>query len=192
MDNVKSGIKASSFIGLLLIIVCGVSGAFAWGGGWRHSGYYRGFHHGYAWGFYRPYWGVNFSYITPSVGAIVAYMPAEYTTVVVNGIKYYYCDGYYFRSCPSGYVVVPAPTVSSAPPAASAEQAKTDASGASEQPAAQETPSSDGGVTINIPNAGGGFTSVKLVKVKDGYKGPQGEFYPGHPTVDELRALYGK
>jgi len=47
-------------------------------------------------------------------------------------------------------------------------------------------------VTVNIPNANGGFTSVKLTKFKDGFKGPQGEFYKGHPTVEELRVLYGR
>ena len=51
---------------------------------------------------------------------------------------------------------------------------------------------SDDAVTIHIPNASGGYTAVKLAKYKDGYKGPQGEYYPGHPTVDQLRALYGK
>ena len=44
---------------------------------------------------------------------------------------------------------------------------------------------------INIPNSKGGFTPVRLIKHKNGYIGPQGEFYAGHPTVDALKALYG-
>ncbi|HUI91064.1 MAG TPA: hypothetical protein VLX68_02350 [Chitinivibrionales bacterium] len=46
-------------------------------------------------------------------------------------------------------------------------------------------------LTIGIPNSKGGFTSVKLVKRKAGYTGPQGEFYSGHPTVEQLKVLYG-
>jgi hypothetical protein len=46
--------------------------------------------------------------------------------------------------------------------------------------------------TINVPNAKGEFTPVKLVKHDKGFIGPQGEFYPDHPTVDELKVLYGK
>jgi hypothetical protein len=45
--------------------------------------------------------------------------------------------------------------------------------------------------TINIPNSKGGFTPVRLVKHNNGYIGPQGEFYAGHPTVEQLKALYG-
>lgn len=47
-------------------------------------------------------------------------------------------------------------------------------------------------ITVNVPNSNGSFTPVKLVKYKDGYVGPQGEYYPGNPTVDQLRVLYGK
>jgi hypothetical protein len=47
-------------------------------------------------------------------------------------------------------------------------------------------------VIVNIPNENEGYTAVKLVRVKNGYIGPQGELYEGHPTVKQLRALYGK
>jgi hypothetical protein len=224
--------KAGLFIGLCLIIGLSASGASAWWGG-RHGGYSHGYYGGYyggfyghhGWGFYRPhYWGLDFTYVTPSVGAVVAYMPEGYTTLVVNGIRYYYCDGYYFRSCPSGYVIVPAPEARSSSAAEPSQTTKSPASGSQAQqqsaaaPLAQAAQSGsasaksgneaqnaenaaaaapakasagDGAVTINIPNAGGGFTAVKLTKYKDGYKGPQGEFYPNHPTVEELKALYG-
>lgn len=46
--------------------------------------------------------------------------------------------------------------------------------------------------TVNVPNARGGYTPVKLVKTANGYLGPQGEFYAGHPTVAQLKGLYGK
>ena len=47
-------------------------------------------------------------------------------------------------------------------------------------------------VTVKIPNADGSFTPVTLTKYKKGYTGPQGEYYEGHPSVDELKALYEK
>ena len=47
-------------------------------------------------------------------------------------------------------------------------------------------------LTINIPNSKGSYTSVTLVKRGTGYVGPQGEYYEGHPTVDQLKTLYGK
>jgi len=62
------------------------------------------------------------------------------------------------------------------------------------QPAGIPTPSNPIGETfvVNILNSNGSYTSVTLVKSGDGYVGPQGEFYPGRPSVDQLRVLYGK
>lgn len=47
-------------------------------------------------------------------------------------------------------------------------------------------------VVINIPNSNGSYTPVTLWKSFDGYVGPQGEYYPGRPTVEQLKVLYGK
>jgi hypothetical protein len=33
---------------------------------------------------------------------------------------------------------------------------------------------------------------VKLKKTDAGFIGPQGEFYPKHPTIEKLKILYGK
>ena len=204
MDLKISMKKAGLLILLCMMIALSASNASAWwGGGGRHGGYYHGFygHGGYhGWGFYRPYWGLGFSGYIPSVGAVVAYMPEGYSTFFINGIRYYYCDGYYFRSCPSGYVIVPEPvatTAVAAEPAAKSQDATPQAqelsatTTQSEKAPASKTTSADV-VTINIPNSNGGYTAVKLVKFKDGYKGPQGEYYAGHPTIDELKVLYGK
>jgi hypothetical protein len=202
--------KAGLFVGLCLIIALSASSASAWGGGGRHGGYNHGYYgrggyggyHG--WGFYRPYWGFGFSgyggYL-PSVGAVVAYMPEGYSSFFVNGVRYYYCDGYYFRPCPSGYVIVQEPAVTAAVAAEPAAQSQTAAPKDIKTPAiatiqsATESGAKTAGeeaMTINIPNSNGGYTSVKLVKFKDGFKGPQGEYYAGHPTVEELKVLYGK
>ncbi len=50
----------------------------------------------------------------------------------------------------------------------------------------------NGLMTINIPNSDGTYTPVQISKRDGGYTGPQGEFYSGHPTVDQLKILYGK
>ncbi|MFH1878427.1 MAG: hypothetical protein ABH883_06445 [Candidatus Omnitrophota bacterium] len=47
-------------------------------------------------------------------------------------------------------------------------------------------------VTVSIPNSNGSYTQVTLYRSGTGYTGPQGEYYPGHPTVEQLRTLYGE
>jgi hypothetical protein len=187
--------KSRIVVGLCLIIAMLASSSMAWGGG-RHFGYHyhdfyhHGFYHGYGgWPYYWPYWGAGVTFVAPPIGAVVEYLPDGYTTFVVNGVQYYSCGGYYFRACPSGYVIVSPPEVA----ASAAPELGSSVTASQAAPSAGAAAKSDGAVvTINIPNANGGFTAVKLTKYKDGYKGPQGEFYQGHPTVDELKALYGK
>lgn len=213
----KKKLYGSMIISLSLIIIFSAIDASAWGGGSRggasaragfrggfYSGfrggghyYYPGFYHGYSYGRYGygpqwPYW-YDFA---PCIGTFVTYLPDDYTTVIVNGTPYYYAGGYYFTPYSRGYVIVPEPV----PAASTTSQAKgaeataqpSSSSGADQQPvAAQPKSASHDTATINIPNSKGGFTPVVLVKHKDGYTGPQGEFYAGHPTVDELKALYG-
>jgi hypothetical protein len=190
------------------------------GGRYHYNhGFHNGYYHNYfGWEFHRPYW-YDYGPIAPSLGGFVAYLPDGYTTLFVGGTPYYFCGGYYFRPYSSGYVIVPAPAVATAAPApqsqntssgaqqqtssvttdqtsSSSEQQKS-LNTAAEEPrtpagiSVQSKPASKDTTTINIPNSKGGFTPVKLVKQKDGYLGPQGEFYAGHPTVDQLKALYG-
>jgi hypothetical protein len=139
-------------------------------GGHGHY-YYRG-GHWYSSGWF---WG---SFATGlAIGTIVTTLPPWYETVYVNGFPYYYYDSIYYRPYPSGYIVVPAPapnTVVTVPTVT------------------QPTATSGETVVINVPNASGGYTSVTLTKHKTGYIGPQGEYYEGHPTVEQLRVLYGK
>ncbi len=56
----------------------------------------------------------------------------------------------------------------------------------------QPQPYYAGSIIINVPNIYGGYTAVRLVKHSYGYLGPQGEYYPGYPTVYQLAALYGR
>lgn len=50
----------------------------------------------------------------------------------------------------------------------------------------------ESGITVNVPNEKGGYTSVVLKRWKNGFQGPQGEFYADFPKVAQLRLLYGK
>jgi hypothetical protein len=149
--------------------------------------------------------------VVPPIGAYVAYLPDGSTTFIVGADRYYYYNGVYFRPYSDGYVIVsppPSQPATTTAPAASAQnnapsqtsttsgtgaEAKSlsSAPGASLAAAGQQKSASSDTVTVGVPNSKGGFSSVKLVKHKDGYIGPQGEFYAGHPTVDELKALYG-
>jgi hypothetical protein len=45
--------------------------------------------------------------------------------------------------------------------------------------------------TINIPNSRGGYTSITLRRSGNGFVGPQGEYYPDFPSVEQLRTMYG-
>jgi hypothetical protein len=172
---------------LLTFTVSYSSSAFAWDGHGGYGGhgsyggrgghgdhghyYYRGGHwYGSGW-----FWGWFATGL--AIGTIVATLPPYYDMVYVRGVPYYYYDGYYYRSSPTGYVVVPAPATTTVVTA----------------PAVTEpTVTSGETVVINIPNLSGGYTPVTLTKHKTGYIGPQGEYYEGHPTVQQLRVLYGR
>jgi len=120
--------------------------------------------------FFRPSWfGFEFLLSTPPFGAIVMSLPVGHHTVTIGASQYYHYNNVYYKPCPSGYIVVPQPAV--VVPSASVSN---------------ET------VTINVPNSNGSYISITLVRRDKGYYGPQGEYYPNHPTVDQLRALYGR
>jgi hypothetical protein len=126
--------------------------------------------------FFRPwFFGLEFAVAVPPIGAVVTSIPIGRRTIIVAGVNYYYYNDIYYRDYPNGYIVVsapqPAPAVVVVPPAA-AQYGQT--------------------VTINIPNSNGSYTPVTLQKRDNGYVGPQGEFYPDQPTVEQLRALYGR
>lgn len=151
------------------------------GGGHYSGGYHQGYHHHgyYGWGSYYPYW---------SIGAFVPYLPDDYTTIYVDGNPYFYGDGYYFSPYSNGYVVVPEPA--SAAPQVQEPPEESSLSSAPTTSITSQSTSTDT-IAIGIPNSKGGFTSVRLVKHKNGYIGPQGEFYAGHPTLGQLKVLYG-
>jgi hypothetical protein len=123
--------------------------------------------------FYKPSWfWFDIALFHPPLGAVVSFLPSGYVSLVIGGSRYYHANNIYYRACPSGYVVVPAPEVN--------------------QNVISGQNLSGEKVSINILNSNGSYTTVILVKQKGGYVGPQGEFYPGNPTVEQLKSLYGK
>lgn len=165
----KQILKKRRWIAIILILAFSLSysDAFAWGGArGGHGRYYwhgdRFYRHGWFWG------GVGITALT--IGAIVTSLPPRHHVVYVRSRPFYYDGTYYYRTSPDGYVVVADPTV--VVPAQPSPGANT--------------------VIINVANGSGTYTPVTLTKYKDGYIGPQGEYYQGNPTVDQLRALYGK
>ncbi len=143
---------------------------YRYGGGWYGRGWY---------GWYGPRAGW---YVGMPIGTFVEVLPYGYSTVIIDGYPYYYYGNIYYRAIPDGYVVVPAPVAGSDQQAASATSPT----------ASQTTDKSGKKITINIPDSHGGFTPVTLKKFKTGYIGPQGEFYEGKPSVEQLKVLYGE
>jgi hypothetical protein len=54
-----------------------------------------------------------------------------------------------------------------------------------------ENSSTGGYLAVNVPSKRGGYTTVQLKRITDGFLGPQGEFYSEFPTVGQLQAIYG-
>lgn len=91
-------------IGVLLVamILCGLpNSAFSWEGHYhyRNGHYFRD----------AGWWGFGGFVTGLAVGAYVTSLPPRYETVFIDGVPYYYADGYYYQAGPAGYVVVSPP-----------------------------------------------------------------------------------
>jgi hypothetical protein len=115
------------------------------------------------------YWWVGDVVAALTAGTIIATLPPRREIVYVEKVPYYYDGAYYYRRCPGGYVIVESPVAFAHP-----------------VPAGLNT------ITINVPNSDGSFTPVMLTRYNNGYLGSQGEYYDGHPTIAQLKALYGR
>ena len=176
MTKIISKNKLLVIATLCFSLVASYSNVFAWGG---HGG---GRYHWRGERWYGPGWfGFDVAVSALAIGAVVEGLPVGYTTVVVGGVPYYSYGGYYYRHYPYGYVVVPEPVVT---PNVVYAPAPETTSVIVTQPQGNTT-------TINIPNSKGSYTPVTLTKHKNGYIGSQGEYYEGHPTVEQLKVLYG-
>lgn len=197
----------------------GHGGGWHGGGSYGHYYYHGGHWHGggasgWLWG------GLAAALVVGTIVATLP--PYHETVYVGGAPYYYYDNVYYrsvpngyvvVQAPPVTNVITvpqapPITNVLNAPPApvdvetapapkkAKAKQpkAKPSESKSEAKPAEAKSSESKAGdaLVINIPNANGGFSPVKLTKDKTGYTGPQGEHYEGNPTVEQLKVLYSK
>ena len=112
---------------------------------------------------------------------------------------YYYGPGYYYPYYPDYYdtgVIVSSPVVET--PEIIVQPSTTVVTIAPTYPNTGITPAqitavdTDNEITINIPNAAGGYTSLLIKRKGKGFVGPQGEYYSEFPRVSALKVIYGK
>ena len=180
---------------MLIVIAMAVSvisqDAYARGGGRGGGGRY--YWHGGRW--YNNGWFWFDAGVTAlTIGAVAASLPPAYATVYNGGVPYYYYDGVYFRPCPSGYVVVPAPAPATYVVAAPAvTQPFVTAPVENTNIVQQASPATQGEYfTVNVPNYKGGYSPVTLTRSGTGFIGPQGEYYQEFPKIKQLKEMYGK
>jgi len=160
-----------------------------WGHGYvvrRIPAYRSIFWHGlgylYAEGLFYQHTAAGYVIVEPPVGALVPGLPAGYGTVMIAGRPYYYYEDTYYAAAPGGYIVTAPPVAAPAPMVMAPVSV----------PPAVSNNSPVDTYEIQIPNSDGSYTLVVLKKVEKGFVGPQGEFYPEHPTVEKLKLLYGR
>ena len=143
-----------------------------------HSGGYSGGHgyHGYGGRGYGNF-GLGFSYSPYYYGSGYYY-------------PYYYPD-YYDTGIIVSSPVVETPEIIVQPPTTVVTTAPTYPNTAI-SPVQITATDTDNEITINIPNAAGGYTSVLMKRSGKGFVGPQGEYYPEFPRVSVLKVIYGK
>ncbi|HNX68633.1 MAG TPA: hypothetical protein PLL75_05860 [Candidatus Omnitrophota bacterium] len=127
----------------------------------------------YSGGTYYQYTPSGYVVVSAPMGAVVPALPPYYRPIPYGGKTYFFYNNTYYLQEPTGYnVVTPPPqVVTSNPPAIEAPE-KT--------------------IVVTVPNPNGSYIPVTLEKYSDGYKGPNGEFYPDYPTIDQLKAMYAK
>lgn len=108
-------------------------------------------------------------------GAIIATLPAGFTTLHINGAPLYFIAGVYYRPHAQGYMVIaspvdPAPQLLPPPP----------------MPC---TPAVDS-VTMTVHLAAGDTAPVVLKRHGRGWLGPKGEMYDRLPSEQQLAPYY--
>lgn len=136
--------------------------------------------------------GNQYIVIPAPVGAVVTTIPAGYQPVIIDGVPYYAINGVTYMSTPYGYQVVPTPqpiVVQTAPVvvAAPAQPVPATQGVTITAPAASED-----AYTVNIPNSKNGYTPIVLKRSGNGFIGPQGEYYPEFPRIEQLKIMYAK
>ncbi len=131
--------------------------------------------------------------VDPPIGAVIREIPPYSRVMVINGVPYYTYNGVFYQYTPRGYMVIdqsalaPVTVMPVVQPAAAPAPVVV-----VQSPAPTPVISSDTSFTVNIPDAKGGYTSVIIQRSGNGFKGPQGEFYPEFPKVEQLKVMYAK
>ena len=115
----------------------------------------------------------EFDSVPPPVGAVVGALPAEYVSVTIGGVEYATYNGVYYMNTAGGYEV--------ADPPAGFEGVLIAA--ATDNPNAIV-------VSLPDPSTSGQFVDIPLTRSGDGFVGPQGEYYPEFPPIEQLREMY--
>ena len=124
--------------------------------------------------FYRTYQH-QYVVVPPPAGVVVYSIPAQYNQVVIDGMIYYTYNGVYYTRVPQGYQVVQ-------PPPVVVEAASVTTT---------SLPDEEQIFTVNIPLTQGGYKAVAIRRDGEGFQGPQGEYYPEFPKVQQLKVMYG-
>lgn len=111
--------------------------------------------------------------VHPPVGAVIMRIPEEYVIVQDGEETYYVYAGIFYQRNGSGYEVIVPPF----------------GPGPSEGVLIAHSDRRD--IFVRLPDDQGGYVEVVLSRTSDGFKGPQGEYYPEFPSTDQLQEMYG-
>lgn len=179
------------------------------GGHHEEKSHYRSYGHGYPYGrsikalpreyvsvsfggvrfyyssgvFYKHHHYREYVVVEPPRGAIVRIVSPDCDQVIIRGATYYTSNGVYYRRISRGYQVVEPPSV------VIIEEPVTEREVVMTKPTRNNDQDS---FTVNISNNRGGYTAVVLKRSGGGFIGPQGEFYPDFPKVEQLKLMYAK
>ena len=124
----------------------------------------------------------------PSADEVLVSEPI-YQPIVINGITYYLNNGTYYVYNGYGYQAVASPVMVVQQPVTILQPpAIVDSNNSPSIGTVGDIDS----ITINIPDKKGGYIAVIIKKSKNGFIGPQGEFYSEFPKVAQLEVIYGK
>jgi hypothetical protein len=121
--------------------------------------------------------------VAPPIGGVIVTLPARHKRILVNGRTYYYYNDVYYAKHKGGYIVVDDPVY-----AIETLPEKVDVL---ESASAKGIPEISR-YTVHIPGKDGSYLPIELARQGDGYIGPQGEYYPEFPSIEQLKAMYVK
>jgi hypothetical protein len=111
--------------------------------------------------------------VQPPVGAVVVKLPDNSVVINDGDETYYVDDGIFYRKVWDGYKVI-------APPF-----------GPRDSDGVLMAGNDRDDISIRLPDSEGGYVEVLLSRTGQGFKGPQDEYYPEFPPMDQLQEMYG-